>query len=351
MPTRTSTLQFLRKLATFVAGNAVVLWALDRGVLRAASVYKDGASIICESKREAVREGTLGPREGAVNVVILGDSRILAGAIPTRFDAEVGHGVYSANLALPALPTGAQLSVLRDLVARNGAPRYLIAYLRADSRRTNVLFDHYAVEGGSFAEILSHAVTRRDSAILAGYFNPIIRYDELVPQYIWDSLRRPAAIADRRAANSRVVAQMLDDRGYYYIAEQRKFPSGSLPDDFDGGPDSDDAETAYDEDPYVAAFFDFAASHGISVLLTEPPVRERAAPARETMPAHYHTILARYPNVHMARDGWQRKRYPNRLFSDVTHVNPQGAALFTSAMAGEFLETFATELERPALAR
>ena len=47
----------------------------------------------------------------------------------------------------------------------------------------------------------------------------------------------------------------------------------------------------------------------------------------------------------MARDGWRTKKCPNRLFSDVTHVNAEGAELFTRTLAEEFSEVYGRDIE------
>jgi hypothetical protein len=333
---------FSRKLALFILLNLVVLGLGDAAVLHAASIYKDGASIICETKRQSVRDGRLGGKQGAPNVVILGDSRVLAGVIPEVFDNAVGRAMHSTNLALPALPIGPDLYVLRDYVERNGAPAFVVLRLRS-AVEGSVFFDLYANQGSTLPEVLSYAFERRETSILLYRFNPIAMYDSQFRSWLGDALLRPGAVDALRASNETRVSQMLLDRGYYNIREQQLFPGGRLPDDYDTGPAP--AETPFDleDDPYVPAFFEYTRKLGIRVLLVEVPSRKLPVAERTEMPAYYHAALERYPNVHMAREGWRQKKYPNRLFSDVTHMNPEGARIFTKRVAEEFVEVFGSE--------
>lgn len=334
---------FSRKLAIFVALNIVVIGLGEAAVLHAVKIYNDGAGIVCAAKRVAVRDGRLGGKPGATNIVSLGDSRVLAGMIPDVFDAAVGRGVYSTNLALPALPIGPDLYVLRDYVERSGAPAFVILYLRPTGKE-EVFFDHYANQGSTLAEVLSYAFERRDTGVLMSRLNPMAMYDYPFREWLRDAILRPQAIDALRASNEAIVTQMLLDRGYYNIREQQLFSNGRVPDDFETSPWPPEEPFELDDDPYMPAFFEYARAQGIHVLLVEVPSRRPLAAERNAMPNYYRDALERYANVRMAKEAWRVKKYPNRLFSDVTHVNPEGAALFTRRVAEEFLEVYGKEL-------
>ena len=89
-------------------------------------------------------------------------------------------------------------------------------------------------------------------------------------------------------------------------------------------------------DPYVEKFFDLAREYNIAVQIIEPPYRVNQFRQYERMPRQYCDILERYKNVVITPRGWKAKFYDNRYFSDLVHLNPEGAERFTAEMAAEF---------------
>lgn len=332
--------RFFIKLAVFVglAGGCVL--AINRVVIRAGAIYKDGAAIVCEQKRIAVRAGVADALPGSNAVLFLGHSRVLAGLVPATFDTVVGQRIRSWNLSLPALSIGPAFFLLRDYLQRNPAPAFIVMQLGVDYGESPGLFDKYACQGAGAREMVSYATHRKDKTVVLNYFFPFLLYREETHRYILKWLSDRQEIIALQQRNTKLVQGMVQDRGYYRIVEQAR-PSGRLPDDFRSEADGGEEGAQYpDRDSYVSSFFRLAQKRGIRVLLIETPLRAGQLRERTALPLWYRKLLADYPNVRMARGGWRHRFYENCLFADPTHLNRTGAERFTREIADEFVQVF-----------
>ena len=333
--------KLLLKMALFSAMGAMILAGLNSFAIRAGNAFKDGAAKVCEYKRNMVRDGRAAPVRGRTIVLFMGNSKILAGPIPDHFDALSGNQTYSYNLALPALPIGPQFFVLKDYLERNPAPQYIVTTLSTERGNAPGLFDKYALQGISMPhELAAYARLRKSKPILMNWLFPIRMYKQETLKYGFAMLLDRDSIRRARDTDRRTMRAIERDRGYYYIRDKVAFPGGRLPDDFmpqNGMHRKCDQFNPF-EDPFTGMFFSLAREQGITVMLVEPPVLEKEFAPCPGMPRQYAAILERYPNVRMARNGWRRKSFPNRFFSDPTHLNREGAQRYTEAIYKEFLE-------------
>ncbi|MCP4155011.1 MAG: hypothetical protein GY757_45225, partial [bacterium] len=235
---------FFKKIILLVFLVVLVVSALNVLGVKAGSIYKDGASIICESKRELARTGP-GPNiesgakdKAAINkgkspmtLLVMGTSRIMAGIRPRVFDKLSGGTTLTTNFALPALPIGVYYFLLKDYLKTNPPPGTILLELKTITGMT--LFHRYANQGISgFGELLSYMLNISDKNVAANYFLPIRMYKYYIPKYLRNKLRHPAVLAKNGKRNGDIVKKMLEDRGYFFIAEQALFPDKRLPEGY-----------------------------------------------------------------------------------------------------------------------
>jgi len=339
--------RFFIKLAIFfIIGGTITLF-LRMFAVNVGDVYKDGASIICEEKRKAVRNGTFGYKEGKINVLFMGRSKILAGIIPNYFDSLVNGRTYSLNLSLPALPIGPHYFALKDYLESNPPPEYIVLHLSVSAGKSTSLFDKYANQGISFPqELVSYFINRENKTVIFNFVFPIRMYLKQSVKYALNLVFNPSDIRRNRRRNAKIVNKMINDRGYYFIKEQARFPDNKLPATFKESLNLDRTRGIYDPhiDPYVRKFFDLASNNKIKILLIEVPYREKQYMQYSLMPKHYKIVLDEYSNIYIAQDGWKVKFYENKFFSDPTHLNAEGAELYTHKITEEFVELFDEEL-------
>ena len=333
-------------MAILVLLLAILIPVLNYLGLKAGSIYKDGAALVCETKRQMIRSGTIHYEKNKDNVLFLGTSRILAGISPTYFDELNGGKTYSYNLALPGLPISSAYFVLQDYLEKNPPPQYVVMQLYINRCRSCTLYNYYAVQGLTKpAEIFSLFEHLTNKAIIFNYIFPFRIYKFHTARYIFDSIFMPGRIRSIRKKNNAILNRMIENKGYYFIEEQAVAADNMLPGDFiddNAGGESINKASSYDPfvDPYVKMFFDLAHKSGIKVLLIQPAYRENQYLQYEEMPLQYAILLKQYNNVRIASEGWKLKFYENRFFSDPTHLNKDGAQQYTKEISMEFKEIF-----------
>jgi hypothetical protein len=322
----------------------VMLLVLNYLGVTAGSIYKDGAAMVCETKREMIRSGEIHYEKDKVNVLFMGTSRILAGIVPAYFDELTGGKTFSYNLALPGLAVGSYYFVLRDYLEKNPPPRYVIMQLHINRCRNCKMYYYYASQGvTTLDEMVSLFKNNQDKSIIFNFIFPSRMYKFHTVRYLYDRVFRPSRVRQTQKKNRIILNRMIENRGYYFIEEQAVARDNILPDGFIEEPgDSIHRASLYDPfiDPYTKLLFDLALEHGVNVLLIQPAYLEHQYLQYEEMPLQYASILDRYGNVSMAKEGWKLKLYKNRLFSDPAHLNKTGAARYTREIYKEFIDVF-----------
>jgi hypothetical protein len=333
-----SSKRFITKSVAFALLTSCVVIGLNRASVVAGSIYKDGASLVCETKRDWVRSGRVKADQSRASVLFLGNSKVLAGVLPDRFDAAMNQETHSWNLALPALPIGPDYFELTEYLRHNPPPKFIVLSLSLDSGERGGLFDLYASEGlANPEELLSYARHRKDRTFVLNWLLPLLRYRFYLMRYAFNLVHDRANIESTKLRNQEILADIWEHRGYYWIQEQA-FAGGHLPDDYEAKIDSPAASgppASPVTDYFADAFFGLTARLGIQVLLIEPPVPGRE---RRMAPGIALESFSRYGNVKAAAT--REEAYPNRLFSDPTHLSPEGARLYTAEVVREFREVF-----------
>lgn len=313
-----------RIFGVFVLSGVVTLCG---GLLGATVVESATAPLIkvqIDAKRRAVRAGRFHVASDRVSIVLLGDSRVASGLIPSDLDRLLSNRTSSLNLALPRHGMSRFLYQLQDYVHVYGAPAYIVLVPnfetgtrgeRIDGATLPEMFDYIWQDGASWHPVGFglRGIGLRD-------------------------LGRFTSLYQLRQTD---VAQMIREQGVFWWANRGQ----ALGDDFTARPNAVAAleEVAWFSPEAQAAtyrFLDYAHTIGTRVLLTAPPVRLGAAAPLSTVPQYVTDILSRYPNVRQAPEAWRRRFYPNGDFFDRGHLNEVGARKFTAEVAAELREAF-----------
>jgi hypothetical protein len=300
-----------------------VLWAAFYGLYHAFPYVKNGSDVVFNAKLRFEQSGRVFPADSQkTRVLIFGNSKILAGFLPSRFDEL--SGTSSFNSGFPG--SDVFLAPLQTMCARGQAPNILLLTLPWDidpPRRGIFHFipDDHAVIGllFPFRDFMRDLTAFLMNAPSHGG----------VKQYYHESEKNEAAL--------------IADRGYHLITEQSHFPGGRLPDDF---------HLASDQPGIATRRIVPGAStqaEQLDQLLQQYHIRCYYVPyylrEGEAAPSAYDndfaTALEQNTTCHLL--GPDYFLYPNRYFADQTHLNKDGARVYTEALFGLLKEAHALQ--------
>jgi hypothetical protein len=294
------------------------LWLIFFALYRRFPYLKNGSDLVFRAKLQWEANGAIFPKDSRiVRVLIFGNSKILAGFVPSVFDqlaAAAGFQVSSFNSGFPG--SDLVLPPLRVMCARGQAPNVLLLSLpwRADPpRRTILRFlpdDHAVIE-------------------------TLFPFRNLIMDFTSFLMRAPANgglaayYRDAEQNESRVIAQ----RGYYLISEQSNFPDGRLPDDFRLASDQPNAilvRTAPPPGSEVVDLNRLVSQYRIHCYFVPFYLRLGEAAAAPAYDQRFATAVEQATACKLL--GPDYYLYPNRYFSDQTHLNRAGAEIYTEAL-------------------
>lgn len=337
--------RFIKKLFFFVLVVLAVMVPLNFIGSKAGNVYKDGAALVCQTKRQLIASGQVTHAPNKKNVLFMGTSRILAGIIPAYFDELSAGQTFSYNLAFPALTISSSYFALKDYLEHNPAPDYILISPEIRRCRTCTMTNYYAVQGVTrWSEITSLFKNLQAKSIALNFLFPFRMYKYFVAEYLQESLLNPAAIRQVQQKNNAKLAKLAADRGYYYIEEQAGSEDALLAEESLPAKGGTSAKRGIQynpyDDPYAELFFDLAKRFDIQVMLIQPPFRENQYQQYPQVPMQFAEILKNYDNVHVAPEGWKMKFMNPALFADSSHLKKEGALLYTAAIYQDFLRCF-----------
>jgi hypothetical protein len=131
-------------------------------------------------------------------------------------------------------------------------------------------------------------------------------------------------------ANERdVIAQ----RGYHLITEQSHFPGGRLPDDFHLASDQPrqvNTRVAPSQSAQIHELNGLVQHYHMACYYVPYYLRTGEAARADASDARFAALLQQAPSCKLL--GPDYYLYPNRLFSDQTHLNRAGAQVYTEAL-------------------
>lgn len=289
-----------------------IMWLILFFSHRALYYIQPGSDIVVQEKYRLATGSDLfrtSVQQPTVKVVVVGNSRVLAGFIPSLFDQQIGSHCRSWNMGVPGIE---EFSSLIAAVAEKSRPTHLL------------LVDPPVVEKSDTAW---QAITD-DNRNLQRFF-PFRR----VPRDLFNFLRLSGRQGGAHAywdKNRGLISEVLEERGYFFIASQSLFPGDRLPDDFRLPRDDPDLVQVREYSALTEpaqALRRLAIRYGITVLLIPPALREYSLAPSSSDPAR---IPPTYPIVVCGPDYIM---YPNRYFSDFVHMNREGAERYTRELA------------------
>ena len=284
---------------------------------------KPGSEIMSAAKVEYARTGTLFDMSKNVRVLVIGNSKIMSGFLPAQFERDVPQS-SAYNYGKPQVQSMDELAVI----------------LRRGQIPTHVLF----------------AVDWRDVAVPSrSVFHPIVSdqvlIDELFP---FRHLIRNGMVFLMRSHSfggirnfyhlgQESVAQMNRDQGYFFIAEQSRFPGHRLPANF--RLDSDDPASVIYRQPNLSShsfqqLHDLSLKYGFKVLVI-PYYRRNGESGSPGVNKGLVSALQPYDNFKVLGDEYYL--FDNSYFSDLMHLNLEGAEMYTGLLTGLVRQELAQE--------
>jgi hypothetical protein len=304
----------LRALAKFAAIFALIWMALFE-IQNSFPYLQTGADVIFQTKLHREHTPHLFKKPDAVGVLFFGNSKALSGFVPDVFDAAMesaGRPTESYNLGLPAYSYF--VDRVGAIFAAGNVPKCILISMpwMPDEPRTDIF--HFL---------------RHDSQVM----------DELFPFHLLArdvliSLTRFRGGTNYYATNRRIVEQMIADRGYFFIYDSSYFPNHQLPPNFKDAFDQPDRvyqRQATTQDREFQKLNRLLETYHVSCLMVPLYFRvgqlEQPPPENQRLRAE----LASYPQIKLI--GPDYVRLDNRYFSDPSHLNPDGARLYTRYIA------------------
>jgi len=296
----------------------LVLWAAFYLLQWGLPYLKNGSDVIFAAKLRLEQKAPIFPSDPQVTrVLIFGNSKILAGFLPSLFDRMAATGglhVSSFNSGFPG--SDLFLPPLKAMCERGQAPDVLLLTLpwEADPRPRS----------------LFHLIPD-DEAVVEWLFP--FRYWLRDAANFWLSASSHGGLRAyyREAQNDE--KQVIADRGRYLITEQSRFPGGRLPDDFQL---ASDLPNRVDPRPVPTHSSQIGELNGLIrqyhmrcfYLPYYLRIGEAAVP-----PDHDNGFASIIEGATPCRVlGPDYFLYPNALFSDQTHLNTAGARVYTEAL-------------------
>jgi hypothetical protein len=294
-----------------------VLWLIFFILYRRFPYLKNGSDVVFSAKLRWEASGPIFPADSHVlRVIIFGNSKVLAGFVPSLFDqlaAAANLKVSSFNSGFPG--SDLVLPPLKTMCERGQAPNVLLLTLpwTGDPPRRSIFHflpdDHDIVQwmfpfrnlARDFSSFVLHAPSRGG---ISAYYKE--------------------AEGDERIA--------IVQRGYYLITEQSNFPGGRLPDDFrlaSDKPNTVSVRTAPARSSQVTELNQLVRQYHIRCYYVPEYLRIGEA-AATTYDQPFATLVEQATSCKLL--GPDYYLYPNRFFSDQTHLNRAGAEVYTEEL-------------------
>lgn len=307
----------VRSATSWTIGLFIFFWLGFYALHTGLPYLTNGSDIIDQAKIQMEEHSRIFPDDPSVTrVMIFGDSKVLAGFMPREFDrmaADQGWNVSSFNSGFPG--TDVFLPQLKA-IARNGqAPDILLLTLPWTD----------PPKDGAF-----HLV-RDDHKVIHALF-PFRFWLRDATSFVMNAHRHGGIQAGYgEAEHNRDLVRV--DRGYYLIEEQSRFPTGHLPDNFHlptDAPRKTKLRVAPPVDSQTRELDRLVNRYHMHCFYVPQYFRmgEFAEPSATN--AAFAASIARDTPCRVV--GPDYFLYPSHDFSDQTHVNGDGARLYTAAV-------------------
>jgi hypothetical protein len=296
----------------------VILWVIFFALYRSFPYLKSGSDVVFSAKLNLEASGPIFPDSRQVlRVLIFGNSKILAGFMPSFFDQMAAAGnlkVSSFNSGFPG--SDLVLPPLKAMCERGQAPDVLLLTLpwRPDPpRRTVFRFipDDHAI-------ILQLFPFRNLARDLTSFLMAAPSHGGLVDYY-------------RQAEENE--KESIAQRGHYLILQQSRFPGGRLPDDFhlaSDQPNTISERVAVRQGSEITELNELVKQYHMDCYYVPYYLRIGEAAVPPDYDQQFATEVQQLTPCKLLGPSYYL--YPNKLFSDQTHLNGAGARVYTEAL-------------------
>jgi hypothetical protein len=285
------------------------------GVYWAFPFVQNSSAAITARKIDFLTSQPIFSAEAKVRILAFGNSKILTGLDPATFRATLSSGIEVFNAGRPARTDFVIL--LKQILARGTRPTHLLV-------QTPPIDEHEE----SWSEFFSH-----DKRLVETLF-PFREFPRDLVQFFVSSRREAGGIADIYKEHAAAVAQVIADRGYFFMKGHAHFPGDRLPDDYRLPTDDPLRVPARVIDPDAPAFKELAglsATYRFTVIFVPSPLRRGEAAVPDASQTERVEALSQVPNFYLAGPAvWVLEP---RYFSDPWHLNKDGALLYSRRLA------------------
>jgi hypothetical protein len=300
----------------------VMLWAVFYGLSRGLPYLRNGSDVVFRGKLKWEYKGEIFPADPHVTrVLIFGNSKILAGFLPSQFDQMFDRSSVANHAKAVSFNSGFPgsdlfLPPLEAMCARGQAPNVLLLTLPWSPDPPRRGWFHFIPDDHAVVDLLfpfRNFVRDLTAFLLAApSHGGVIRYYR------------------ESGENERAV---IAERGYHLITEQSRFPGGRLPDDFhlaSDQPAQRPPRVAPARSAQIARLNQLIRQYHMDCYYV--PFYLRAGEAAPPAPSNT-GFAAQVENATPCKViGPDYYLYPNRLFADQTHLNQAGARVYTEAL-------------------
>jgi hypothetical protein len=272
-----------------------------------------GSQIVTDEKLHFVNTESIFPPNAKRRLVIFGDSRVLSGFIPALFD-ELSRGtIYSYNLAIP--DNQMFIPLMENIINKKQIP-------------TDI-----------FITIPWQELPKKNPLMFIDNDNEIIK--KLVPfRYLirnlvifWHRSRYRGGIRKLYDEGKHSAKEVLENRGYYFIAGQSFYKNDELPDDFSFISDQPDKfyfRGVPPKNELYKQLTQMLEAHSINAYFV--PIYARIGAYKPNPEPNVEFTQAFENNSRIQVIGPDYFSFPNKLFSDPVHLNRNGAKVYTTKL-------------------
>jgi len=304
---------FFRRLSFTIALGIAFYIALFT-VHKLLPYIRVGSEIVTDEKLHFIKTESIFPPNAKRRLVIFGDSRALSGFIPALFDELSRDTIYSYNLAIPE---NQMLIPLMEIIINKGQiPTDIFITIPWEELPKK---DNPLVFIGNDKEIIKRLVPFRHLIRNLLIFGNRSRYRGGIRK-LYDE-------------NKQSAKEVLENRGYYFIAGQSFYKNDELPEDFSYTSDQPDKLYHRPVPPKNELYKQFAQmleAHSIRAYFV--PMYNRTGAIKPNPESNIELIKAFENNSRIQVLGPDYFSFPNKLFSDPVHLNRNGAKVYTTKL-------------------
>jgi len=293
---------------------SVGVWILLYAFYVAFPFVRNGSEVITLSKVAHLETQDIFSVGARKRILVFGDSKMLAGFNPAAYAENLPPDVESFNAGRPA---NSRFVVLLKHILERG------------TRPTHILVEVPPVDESEIGW-LDYVVHDK---LLVEFLFPFRTMPRDLTLFLFEA-RRGGGILKAYRENAHTADRMIDDKGYYFIKGQSLFAGDRLPDTYRLPTDSPDKVPSRVIDPDAPAFRELAQlskTYGFAVIFIPTPYRVGEVATPDLSVSDALSPLGSVPGFFVA--GPSHWCYEPRYFSDPTHFNQEGAALYSRRLA------------------